>query len=360
MDDHHIAALRLHHHQLAHTSLTSPEAVVRWMGAMQAQDYRQALWGIGVRLPSVTAQQVEGAIAELKIIRTWAMRGTLHFVPAEDAKWMLNLMAVRVLAQSGRRQQQLELDAATFARCDALFVRLLEGGKRLTRSALLDHLEAEGIRTGGQRGYHILTNSAQRGLIAITAMDDKEQTFALLDECAPNAPSLSRDEALVEITRRYFRSHAPATAHDLAWWTGLTLTDARKGIADLGAALRRETLAGTPYWFSAESAHGTSGAPRMPISLLPAYDEYLLGYQNRAAILDPQFADKVCPGGNGVFQPMIVAEGQIVGIWKRTFKQREITITYAPFTRLSPAHTAACESALERFGAFWKMPTRVQ
>lgn len=357
IDDSQIAAMRMQRQRIAHSDLDTPEAVVRWMGAMQAQDYRQALWGIGARLPGSTVRGIEQAIADARIIRTWAMRGTIHFVPAEDAKWMVRLMAARMLEKDARRQSQLGLDAALLARCDAIFATLLEGGKRLTRSALLAGLEAEGIPVTGQRGYHILWYSGQTGTIAITQMDDKEQTFGLLDEIAPDAPPLTADEALAEMARRYFRSHAPATPHDLAWWTGLTVTEARWGIAMLDGMLHAEKIDGVTYWYSDEgSANGSARA----LYLLPGFDEYLLGYQNRAAVLDPQFAQQVCPGSNGVFYPMMVAAGRIIGTWKRVFRKRDIAITQKSFAGLSDAQSAAFITEAQRFSAFWGLPAHIQ
>ncbi len=353
MDRDQLIRMRLQRHQLTCLAAESPEALVRWMGAMQAQDYRQALWGIGARLPGSTARQVEAAIAGARIVRTWAMRGTIHFVPVEDVRWMVRLLAARVLARDARRQSQLGLDADVLARCDALIVSLLQGGKQMTRSALLAGLEQAGISMNGPRGYHILWSSGQMGTIVITETDDKEQTFRLLDDCTPHSRSLSPDEALIEITRRYFRSHAPATAHDFAWWTGLSVTEARQGIAALGTLLHRETIDGTPYWYSDEAC---ADAPTQAVTLLPGYDEYLLGYRTRDAVLDPQFAERVCPGGNGVFQPMIVTDGRITGVWKRTFRKRDITLTRAPFVEGERGHDADLQAQIDRFAAFWEMP----
>ncbi|MBI1879200.1 MAG: AlkZ family DNA glycosylase [Chloroflexi bacterium] len=194
-----IAQYRLYHQQIATTKFKKPSQVVSWLGAMQAQDYAGAKWSAGLRLPDATDADIEQAIADKTIIRTWPMRGTLHFVAAEDARWLLKLLTPRIIAQTAGRYRQLELDEATFARSKELFAQALQGGKQLTRNEMLQLLEKASISTAGQRGYHILGRSAQDGLICFGAPQGKQQTFTLLDEWAPATKSLERDEALAEL-----------------------------------------------------------------------------------------------------------------------------------------------------------------
>jgi hypothetical protein len=205
-----IGRQRLSNQRIGGKGFEWPEEVVRWMGAIQAQDYAQSLWAIGLRLGSATAADVERAVAEARIVRTWPVRGTIHFVPAEDVSWMLKLSAARVLAADGRRLGQLGLDRETLQRCGRLFRDALEGGRRLSRQSMMELLEGAGIGTGGQRGYHILWFLSQAGLICPGPMQDKQQTFVLLDEWVPASRELSREEALAELAERYFASHGPA------------------------------------------------------------------------------------------------------------------------------------------------------
>ena len=212
-------------HRLANQHITGPgfehpEQALRWMGAIQAQDYAQAVWAIGLRSESATLVDVEQAIAEKKIVRTWPMRGTIHFVPAEDVKWMLQLSAPRMLAGVRGRQAQLGLDPAVLERSRQIFYDALHGGRRLTRAEMLATLERAGIPTQSQRGYHILWYAAQTGLICMGPMHKKAQTFVLLDEWVPGSRDLPREEALGELARRYFSSHGPATLRDFARWAG--------------------------------------------------------------------------------------------------------------------------------------------
>ena len=227
-----IALSRLVNQGIACPTFAQPGAVVDWLGALQAQDYDGALWSIGLRMVSATKPSVEQALAERTIVRTWPMRGRLHFVAARDARWLLALLTPRVIAQTAGRYRQLELNEAIFARSKEVFAKALQGGKQLTREALQQLLEQTGIATTGQRGYHILVRAAQDGLICFGVPRGKQQTFALLDEWVPPAPSLAGDAALAELTRRYFVSHGPATVQDLMRWAGLTAAEAKTGLAD--------------------------------------------------------------------------------------------------------------------------------
>ena len=320
-----------------------PEEVVRWLGAIQAQDYLQALWAIGLRLKSATVADIEQAILDGKFIRTWPMRGTLHFVPPEDAKWMLKLSASRVLAKDRRRLKQLGLDEEIIERCRELFYEALKGNRRLSRSEMMEVLEEAGISTENQRGYHILWYVAQSGLICLGPMQDKQQTFVLLDEWVPNSRDLSREESLAELAKRYFASHGPASVHDFAWWAGLTVTEARSGLAATMPELVVEKFDGKEYWMTSD-APGHMAYHESGVHLLPAFDEYLIGYKDRAAVLTVEDAQRVVPGKNGIFLPTIVVGGRVVGTWKRKLKKNSIDITLSPFTHLGDLDERAIEA----------------
>jgi hypothetical protein len=350
MTPHDIAQYRLYQQQVAKTRFKTPGQVVSWLGALQAQDYAGAKWSIGLRLPNATDTDIEQAIAAKTIIRTWPMRGTLHFVAPEDVRWLLALLTPRIIAQTAGRYRQLELDNAIFARSKEVFTKALQGGKQLTRDEMQQLLERTNISTGGQRGYHILCRSAQDGLICFGAPRGKQQTFTLLDEWAPPTKHLERDEALVELARRYFTSHGPATIPDFVWWSGLTVTDARAGLEMVKAQLSRETVNGQTYWMSSDRPASADDAPTT--YLLPGFDEYLLGYKDRTAVLEAVHAQKVTPGNNGVFNPIIVIEGCVVGTWKRIFKKDTVVIETAPFTPLSQAQSHAITVAAQRYGRY--------
>jgi len=345
-----IPCQRLLSQRLTGARLAHPAEVVRWMGAMQAQDYAQALWAVGLRTNGASLADVERAIDERKIVWTWPLRGTLHFAPAEDVRWMRRLSAPRTLAAGNRRLVQLGLDDGTIEECGRLFQQALAGGKRLTRQAMMALLTDAGINPQGQRGYHILWHLSQTGLICLGPLAGKQQTFVLLDEWVPAAHEIAREEALAELAGRYFASHGPATLPDLARWAGLTLTDARAGLDATRSRLTSATVGGNEYWMSAELAVGVAcEAPS--VLLLPGFDEYLLGYKDRDAVLAAEHAEKVVPGKNGIFLPTVVVAGQVVGTWKRTVKRNAVEIAVTPFSRIELARERIIEAA-ERYAAF--------
>jgi hypothetical protein len=331
-----IALRRLASQRIAADRLDRAADVVRWLGAVQAQDYGQSLWAIGARMRTGTAKQVEAAIAERQIARTWLMRGTIHFAPPEDVRWLLALVAPRLVAGDERRCVQLGLTPATIARSAKLLSEALSGDRRLSRPDVMELLEGDGIETSGGRGYHILWRLAQDALICGGPMQGKQQTFVLLDDWAPRARSrdLSREESLAVLAARFVASRGPVTDHDLARWAGITLADARRGLgaADSPALVTR-SFDGAEFWVAADQADAAvPGAGRRKAFLLAGFDEYMLGYKDRDALIPPEHAGKVVPGANGVFRPIIVVGGQIVGTWARTARATSLTITLQPFT----------------------------
>lgn len=339
-----IICQRLVNHRIEGVKFEKPEGVVRWLGAIQAQDYLQALWAIGLRSKPATIANVEQAILDGKIVRTWPMRGTLHFVPPEDARWMLKLSASRMLARDGRRLKQLGLNEQIMERCKELFYDALKGNKRLSRPDMMRLVERAGISTENQRGYHILWYLAQSGLICLGPMQGKQQTFVLLDEWVPNSRNLSREESLTELARRYFASHGPATIHDFAWWAGLTVTEARAGLEAAKPELFSEAIDGKEYWMKGD-ATGHIAYDESRVDLLPGFDEYLISYRDRSTVLAEEHAQKVVPGRNGVFRPVLVVGGRVVGTWKRKLKKNSVDITLSPFTHLDDAQQRLIEAA---------------
>lgn len=330
--------------------LKAPGQIVSWLGAMQAQDYAGAKWSIGLRLPDATDADIEQAIAARTIVRTWPMRGTLHFVAAADVRWLLKLLTPRIIAQTTGRSRQLELDEAIFTRSRELFAGALQGGKQLTRAEMQQLLEEVGISTAGQRGYHILVRCSQDGLICFGVPQGKQQTFTLLDEWIAPAKDLARDEALAELARRYFIGHGPATIYDLAWWSGLTLTDARIGLEQVKTQLRQETVNGQTYWMCPDTPSVVEES--LTAYLLPGFDEYLLGYTDRSTVLEPGYTSRIVPGNNGMFMPTVIINGRVAGIWKRTIKKDRVAITLSPFASFSQDESHAINLAAKGYARF--------
>jgi hypothetical protein len=353
--NHDLAHQRLHTQFITRPNFEKPGDVVKWFGAVQAQDYLGALWAVGLRMQNATEADVEQAIADRAIVRTWPMRGTIHFVAPEDVKWLVKLLALRGGALRGKwLYDNFGLDEAEFARSRDALVKAMHGGKPLQRRNTYKVLEDAGIATADQRGLHIVGHLAREGLICFGPREGKQPTFVLLDEWVPQARDLERDEALAEVSRRYFTSHGPATLQDFAWWSGLPARDARAGLEMVRSELAQEVVDGKTYWLSPSTR--TAEEPPPTAHLLPAYDEYTVAYTDRSAVLDHAH-DAEARGG--VLNPVIVVDGQVVGLWKRAYQKESVAITLQPFRKLSDAEHQAIAEAVNRFGRFLNMPVCV-
>jgi len=344
----HVVLRRLEAQRISSTAFTRADEAVAWLGAVQAQDYLGALWAVGLRLVDATERDVERALAERRIVRTWPMRGTLHFVAAADARWMTELLAARPVATAASRLRSYGIDAAVLSRARRVLARHLEGGRRLTRPAAYRVLEKAGIAAAGQRGLHVLWRLAQDCFVCFGPRDGKQQTFVLFDEWLPKAKALPREEALAALACRYFVSHGPATLRDFAWWSGLTLSDARGAILLAGDRIREELLDGTTYW-SASDDSGRTEAPR-GTHLLPAFDELLVGYTDRSASIDGPTSRRV--RGGGIADPVVVRDGRVVATWGRRAGRREVACSVTPLVRLDGAASKGLTRALKRYARF--------
>ena len=352
-----LATLRLASQLIGGSEPSTPGEIVRWMLAMQAQELPGAKWSVGLRARRTTEAAVDAACDAREIVRSWPMRGTLHLVAAEDLGWMLELTATRALASAASRRAFLGIADADVERAREIAVASLAGGRVLARDAILAAIAAGGVRTDGQRGYHLLWYLAQTATLVLGAIEGRQQTFALLDEWVPEPRRLEHDEALGELALRYFRSHGPATMRDLARWSGLTMRDVRRGLAVCGGQLASLELDGAMYHVAPEALAAAPPVPR--VHLLPGFDEYLLGYGDRSAALAPEHGRAVVPGGNGMFLPTIVADGEVVGTWRRTVKAREILVEPMPFGPLSDSLREGLVEAAREYGAFLGMPARL-
>jgi hypothetical protein len=345
-----LLAHRLAAQRISSTAFTRPEQLVSWLGAVQAQDYLGALWAVGLRVAASRERDVERALADRSIVRTWPMRGTLHFVAAADARWMTELLAPKVLARAAGRFRALGLDEATLARARRTLVRRLEGGTPVTRRAVYQALERANVATAGQRGIHILWRLAHECLVCFGPREDKQQTFVLFDEWLPRAPRLPRDEALAELACRYFTSHGPATLADFAWWSGLNVSDARSAVELARERLDATNIAGDTHWLAPlEEPPRSARAHRA--HLLPAFDEFLVGYTDRSAALAAVHTTRVNAGG-GILNPTIVVDRRIVGTWKRRLGRGEVVFSPTLFVPLAPAKARAVAIALRRYAGF--------
>jgi hypothetical protein len=344
---------RLNNQRLVGASFEKPEEVVAWQGAVQAQDYAGAKWAVGQRVREADDAGVERAFNEGAILRTHVMRPTWHFVAPADIRWLLALTAPRVNMINGTMYRQLELDDDLLGRSNEAMTAALAGGHYLTRTELGAVLAQAGIMAEGMRLGYIVHRAELDAIVCSGPRRGKQFTYALLAERAPQAKTLARDEALAELTKRYFTSHGPAMAQDLAWWSGLTLADVREGLNMVRDALIQEIVDGQTYWLS--PAGPVVGVPSSTAYLLPNYDEYLISYRDSRPAVEPEYAE-LFRAGNVVFSHFVVIDGRVVGSWQRTFEKKTAVITLRLFEPLSEAQFQAIRAAAERYGSFLGLP----
>lgn len=352
-----LSRLRLRNQYIDGSRLEDPAEVVRALGAVQAQDYYSALWAIGLRLRRASEADVEQAIIDRRIVRTWPMRGTLHFVAPEDVHWLIELLAPRTLQRNAARlRRDFSIDRSIIQRASKIVQRALSGGLALTRASLYEQLDTEGVETNNQRGLHILWWLAHEGMICCGPRAGKQHTFVLLDEWVSAPSKLTRDEALARLALRYFAHHGPATVADFAWWSGLTIRDANAAVESVRPELYSEEFGEERWWSGASTP--SRRKPNAVCHLLPVYDEFTIGYADRSAALDPAHAKRAA-AGHGIFRAPIVIDGRIVGSWTRELKKDRVEIRLAPLTRFDRAQLRYMDEAAQRYGEFLGLPAKV-
>jgi hypothetical protein len=317
------------------------------MGAIQAQDYAMAKWAVGVRVPGATDASVEAALNSGTILRTHVLRPTWHLVAAEDAHWMLTLTGPPIKASQKTRHAELELTPAVLRKTYNLLEKTLRDGNHQTREELNGVFERAKISIEDNRAAHLLMCAELDGLIASGATKQGKPTYALLAERVPKPKRLSKDEALAALAGRYFASHGPATLADFGWWSGLPVGEARNALEMVKPKLLAEAVGEQTYWF----AESISPAKSRPAHLLPAYDEFIISYKDRSASLTFE-QQKKAVSDNGIFRPMVVVNGEVIGIWARTVKKNIVQIDAEYFGKPSQAVLNQIEQAAGRFGMF--------
>ena len=353
-----IAARRLRAQRLTGEPFASPVDAVGWLAAVQSQDYAGAKWALAQRSRGVIEAELDRLFDEGAILRTHVMRPTWHFVLPEDIRWLLDLTAPRVRLGLVARHRELELDENVVARALAAFSAALVGARHLTRAEIGQVLREAGISPEGQRLPHLLMHAELDALIVSGPRRGKQFTYALLEERVPKAHVLHRPEAVAELTRRYFRSHGPAQVQDFAWWSGLAMADTRNGIALAGRALEHEVIEGKDYWFDAEA--GSAGRAAGVAHLLPNFDEYIVAYRDRAAVVHPELLlEPTFFSFGSILSNIVTVGGRVRGAWRRTFARSEVRVEIRVLDRLGPREAAAVEAAGRRMGRFLGRPVEL-
>ncbi len=344
-----ISNIRLFSQQITTTKFTTVKDIVGWMRAMQAQDYAMVKWAIGTRLPNSTIETIEKAIDQGEILRTHLLRPTWHFVSSDDIYWMLELTAPKIKASLKLRHQGLELTESIINKSNALIHEALSGGNHLTREELVVIFQKEKIATNENRTSHILMRAELDGIICSGAIKNKKQTYALLSERVTKTKSLTREESLEKIARRYFTSRCPATLQDFVWWSGLSVGDARNALEMVKSDLISEKEGLETYWFT--NSFSNHKNDNNSTYLLPAFDEFIICYKDRSASL-PSENFKKAVSDNGVFRPIIVLNGQIIGLWKRTIKNDKVIVETDLFKTQSKSIKNLIEKTAIVYGNF--------
>ena len=351
-----IGNIRLHNQKVTGTTFTTAQEIVSWLGAMQAQDYNMAKWAVGVRLPNPTDQQIETALDKGEIIRTHVLRPTWHFVSANDVYWMLALSAPQIKTQLNSRHKQLELTESIITKSNNILEKALANHNYLTREELVAELHKSGIATDNNRASHLFLRAELDAIICSGPTKNKKQTYALLPEWVPHKQTLTREEALAKLAHIYFTSHGPATLQDFNWWSGLSITDARKALELVKSSLISETVNSVTYWFSATSANYVRKIDNA--YLLPAFDEFIISYKDRTASL--LLGDhKKAISENGLFRPVIIINVKVIGLWKRIINPAKVLIETEFFYPLTDSTLSHILKETEKFGKFLGKPVEI-
>jgi hypothetical protein len=323
-----ISNLRLINQQIADSEFNRIKDLAGWMGALQAQDYNGVKWAIGLRVPGTNDAMIEEAIERADIIRTHLLRPTWHFVSSDDIYWVLELSAPQIRSVCKSRDRDLGITGSIIQKSFQLLEKILSGGKRLTRAELREEFKRENIETDDNRLYHFLMHAEINGLIFSRYSGTNRQTYSLLSETVPKTKTFTRDEALANLASRYFRSHGPATVQDFSWWSGLSLTESKRALEINLPDFMSETTENQTFWFS--SALTVHKQKEDTLFLLPAFDEFIISYRNRIPSIRTEHQNKAF-SSNGIFRPMIVAGGQVIGTWKQTLKKDKVLLETAFF-----------------------------
>lgn len=346
-----IPNIRLQNQQLLNPLFCQPKELVSWLGAMQAQNYSMVKWAMGTRLKSATIQTVEEALRKGEILRTHVMRPTWHLVAAEDIRWMLKLSAGRIISanESYAKGHDLEISEELYTKSHNLLEKILCGKKSLTRQEIAEHFNRSGIVADNHRMTRFMARAEQVGIVCSGEDKGSKCTYALLEERVPPMPELTKDESLARLARSYFRSHSPAVLQDFVWWSGLPVSDAKQAIYLIASELTTEQWKEQTWYI--HDACRTRGKLTDDIHLLPSYDEYLLGYKDRTDVLPLEHYPKAFTN-NGLFFPIILHKGQVVGNWNKSAKKKGLDLEYSCFRQEADMDEAMLHQAKQKFAQF--------
>lgn len=351
-----LPAIRLSQQKIKRQDLSTPQEVVAYMGAMQAQDLEMSKWAVGLRLSNSTKTLIENALNDGSLVRTHILRPTWHIVSGQDVRWMMALTGKNIKTLAATYERKLGIDAALFVKANNLIIKALEGGKSLSRQELMQELEKGGIKTDSSRAVHFMMNAETDAIVCNGTPRGKEITYALLDEKVPKGLILNKEECLFTLAQRYFRSHSPATLQDFHWWSGLSMTDARAGLQSIQNELEQMEYEGKSYFIHRETEISDS---EDSVFMLPAFDEYCVSYKDRSAVFDKHLQGQAITS-NGIFKPIIVINGKVEGVWKRSIQKNKVLIEPTFFDASKKVDIEKLQSAAKAFGDFLKLEVEIK
>lgn len=334
-----------------------PAEVVAGRLGVQAQESLSAALALWIRSRGLTLDGIEAARVEARTItRTWAMRGTLHLVTSRDLGWILGLVGPREIAKSRRRYRKLGLDEETLARSvEVLESELLRGGPRV-KGELAKLLKANGIPSGGQAAYHLLRHAGLSGKVCTGPEQDGEATYAAIEDWLKAPPAMVEEKALL---RRYWQGHGPASLADAVSWSGLTMTQVKRGLEGIREELTEVSVAGEAAWVEARLLEVEAADAESTVHLLPAYDDLLLGYGDRKWLVAAEHARAIHPGG-GLLRPTLLVAGEARGIWRLSHGSAETVVEVEPFAPLSGEIKEAVAGKVTELSHFLGVPTELR
>ncbi len=348
-----IALLRLDSQHVAGNEFKSPKSIVAWMGAMQAQDFPMARWGIGARLPGSTDRLVTAAIDRGDILRTHLLRPTWHFVTPEDIHWLLDLTAPQIVSGQRSRDRTLELTDTVYSKSNHTIEKALTAQGQLSREELVLALNQAGIATNQNRAAHLLMRAELEKIICSCAILRGKPTYALLAERVPKQVVKTNEEALAELAQRYLTSRSPATLQDFTWWSGLPVKDARQALEMVKQGFDAQEVHGTTYWLAEQHAAPATG--RHTAILLPTYDEFIISYADRTPSIPRELEQHMKEiSDRGIFWPIVVLDGQVIGTWKRTINKDRLLVEAQLFSPDGAPTRTFIEQAAGEYAAFWE------
>ncbi|MEO8274236.1 MAG: winged helix DNA-binding domain-containing protein [Chloroflexota bacterium] len=352
-----VAGRRLIAQRLAGNTLPAAADVVRHFVAVQSQDYPGGAWALGQRLDGWTEPDIGRVFDAGELIRTHVLRPTWHFVTPEDLRWLLALTGPRLKRADRARRRALQIDDGVQLAGTLAIERAIAADGPRTRSELRVALASTGIETDPGRFTHLIMHAELDAVVCSGPRRAGAQTYALVAERVPPAPERTREEALAELATRYVAGHGPAQDIDFAWWAGLSLGDARRGLAAASPTLDRDVVDGRTFWFAPVAAGvelaraGAGGTLAPTMHLLPNYDELLVAFRDRRDGLHPDLPEGARDSA-AILNHVIVRDGRVVGRWYRPTAGSGPVVRLEPRIALDADDRRRLRSAVDRYAAF--------